>query len=52
MCLGEPVACPQIAEPTQADIDKYHKQLLQNYKNLFEQHKEAYGWADKELQFV
>eukprot|EP00980_Cylindrotheca_fusiformis_P014440 scaffold3854_cov95-Cylindrotheca_fusiformis.AAC.2 len=52
MCLGEPVECPKIAEPTQEDIDKYHKQLLDNYRALFEQHKEAYGWGDRELQFV
>ena len=52
MCLGEPVRCPKIDDPTQADIDKYHQQLLDNYKEVFEKHKEAYGWGDKELQFV
>ncbi|KAL3932131.1 MAG: hypothetical protein SGBAC_010997 [Bacillariaceae sp.] len=52
MCLGEPVRCPKIAEPTQEDIDKYHQQLLDSYKEVFETHKVAYGWGDKELQFV
>ena len=48
-CLGEPVRCPKINDPTQADIDKYHGMLVENYIHLFEQHKEAYGWADKKL---
>jgi len=52
VCMGEPVRCPKIADPTQADIDKYHCILLKNYEQLFEEHKEAYGWGDKKLKFV
>ena len=52
MCMGEPVMCPKIEQPTQEDIDKYHKQLLDNYEELFEQHKDAYGWGHKKLKFV
>ena len=50
--LGNPVQCPQMAEPTQQDIDKYHQQLLDSYMELFETHKEAYGWSHKTLKFV
>lgn len=52
VCLGEPVMCPQIDQPTQEQIDHYHKELLQAYKVLFDTHKEAYGWGDKTLRFV
>lgn len=52
VCLGNPVKCPQIDNPTQADIDKYHGQLLIAYEELFNQHKHAYGWSDKTLKFV
>mmetsp|Transcript_22256 Transcript_22256/g.53917 ORF Transcript_22256/g.53917 Transcript_22256/m.53917 type:complete len:376 (+) Transcript_22256:27-1154(+) len=52
VCLGEPVQCPKIAEPTQAEIDLYHSRLLKAYEDLFEQHKEAYGWGDKKLKFA
>ena len=52
VCVGEPVRCPKIDQPTQQDIDKYHGLLLKHYEDLFEQHKEAYGWSDKKLKFV
>ena len=52
MCLGEPVHCPLTAEPTQADVDSYHKQLLNNFEQVFEQHKAACGYGDKKLKFV
>ena len=52
VCLGEPVRCPKINDPTKEDIDKYHSQLVQGYEQLFDQHKEAYGWGDKKLKFV
>ncbi|KAL7553096.1 hypothetical protein ACHAWF_018743 [Thalassiosira exigua] len=50
--LGEPVRCPNIDNPVQADIDNYHGKMLKSYGQLFEHHKEAYGWGDKELKFV
>jgi len=52
VALGEPVECPQIDEPTQEQIDEYHAKLLAAYKELFDTHKEAYGWGDKTLKFV
>jgi len=52
ICVGEPVNCPKISDPTKEDIEIYHSMLLKKYANLFEQHKEAYGWGDKELKFV
>jgi 1-acyl-sn-glycerol-3-phosphate acyltransferase len=52
VCLGEPVNCPQTAEPTQEDIDKYHRKLLDSFEKAFEQHKAACGCPTKKLKFV
>jgi hypothetical protein len=52
VCLGEPVLCPQIDEPTNEEINKYHQQMLDSFKQVFDQHKGAYGWPDKKLKFV
>ncbi|CAB9521814.1 Diacylglycerol O-acyltransferase 2-like protein 6 [Seminavis robusta] len=52
VALGDPVFCPQIADPTQEDIDTYHAELLDKYRVLFETHKTAYGWQHKSLRFV
>ena len=52
VCLGNPVQCPQVDNPTQEQIDKYHSQLLRHYEEVFDQHKGAYGWKNKTLKFV
>lgn len=52
VCLGQPIHCPQVDNPSQPQIDHYHAQLLDSYKELFETHKEAYGWGHKTLRFV
>jgi len=52
VCLGEPVHCPQMDNPSQEQIDFYHNKLLNAYRDLFDTHKEAYGWGDKTLRFV
>ena len=51
-CLGEPVRCPKLDDIKQEDIDKYHTALVKSYENIFEAHKDAYGWGDKKLVFV
>jgi hypothetical protein len=52
VCLGEPVKCPRLDNPTLAQIDHYHQELLKAYQELFETHKAAYGWPHKTLKFV
>jgi Diacylglycerol acyltransferase len=52
VCLGEPVRCPRVDNPTQAEIEKYHQELLHSYTELFDTHKAAYGWQHKTLKFV
>jgi len=50
--FGEPIVCPKVEEPTKEMIVEYHQKMLDAYENLFETHKEAYGWKDKKLRFV
>lgn len=50
--LGAPIECPRVEKPSREMVDEYHAKLLAGYKELFEQHKAAYGWSTKELKFV
>ena len=52
VCLGNPVQCPRLDNPTQEDIDKYHGYMLDAFREVFDTHKRAYGWGDKELRIV
>lgn len=52
VCMGEPIMCPQIDEPTAEDITKYHQLMLDSYQQLFDKHKAAYGWEHKSLKIV
>ena len=52
ICLGNPVQCPKTENPTPEQIDEYHAKLLTGFQQVFDQHKEAYGWKDKTLEFV
>ncbi|CAB9514222.1 Diacylglycerol O-acyltransferase 2-like protein 6 [Seminavis robusta] len=52
VCLGNPVHCPKTESPTQEQINEYHAKLLEGYQQVFDQHKTAYGWKDKTLEFV
>eukprot|EP00547_Thalassionema_nitzschioides_P003352 CAMPEP_0194221258 /NCGR_PEP_ID=MMETSP0156-20130528/30270_1 /TAXON_ID=33649 /ORGANISM="Thalassionema nitzschioides, Strain L26-B" /LENGTH=373 /DNA_ID=CAMNT_0038951611 /DNA_START=33 /DNA_END=1150 /DNA_ORIENTATION=- len=49
VCLGQPIKCPQIDEPTKEQVDEYHQQLLNSYQELFETHKHACGLGQKTL---
>jgi len=52
VCLGEPVHCPLIENPTQEQINEYHQKMLDSFQDLFETHKAAYGWSHKTLRIV
>eukprot|EP00934_Nitzschia_sp_Nitz4_P003445 Nitzschia sp. Nitz4//scaffold369_size34440//21887//23005//NITZ4_007844-RA/size34440-processed-gene-0.25-mRNA-1//-1//CDS//3329549371//3435//frame0 len=52
LCLGEPIKCPLTPQPTKAEIDEYHAKMVEGFAQIFEQHKEAYGWAHKKLKIV
>lgn len=52
LCLGEPIECPATADPSNDDINKYHAQMIAGFQQVFNQHKEAYGWGHKTLTIV
>eukprot|EP00128_Syssomonas_multiformis_P018906 Colp12_sorted_trinity150504_noHs@33055 len=41
--VGAPIDCPKIAEPTQADVDKYHDLYVNALQELYNQHKDIYA---------
>lgn len=38
--IGEPLGMPQIQEPTQADIDDWHKKYCDEVTRIFDTYKE------------
>lgn len=52
VCLGEPVRCPLMEDPAQDQVDAYHTKMLDSFQELFDKHKHAYGWPDRQLKFV
>lgn len=47
--MAKPIPVPRKADPTDEEIEKVHQQLLAAMVELFDQHKEAYGWGHKKL---
>lgn len=43
---------PDAPPPSQAAIDAAHEKVLAAHRRLFEQHRSAFGWGQKELVFV
>ena len=53
MALGDPVRLPKCEKPTPEQVDEgASKAMLAGFAKVFETHKVAYGWPDKELRFV
>eukprot|EP00951_Prasinocladus_malaysianus_P044847 scaffold586151_cov48-Prasinocladus_malaysianus.AAC.1 len=51
--VGKPMEVPQIDQPDQATIDKYHEQYISEVKRLFDTYKKYHSdYKDKELQFA
>lgn len=50
--VGEPIPVPRIENPTPADIDKYHSQLLEQMQLLYDRHKASNGMADVPLKII
>lgn len=47
--LGKPIAVQKNPNPSNEDIERVHKVLCEDMIKLFDEHKEAYGWAKKKL---
>jgi hypothetical protein len=47
--MGKAIHVPLKAEPTDAEVEEVHQKLLAAMVQLFDEHKEAYGWGHKKL---
>jgi 2-acylglycerol O-acyltransferase 2 len=47
--LTKPIKIKQVDDPTQAQIDAVHTELLSRMKDMFETYKHMYGWSEKTL---
>lgn len=47
--MAKPIAVPKKEDPTPEEIERVHQQLMDAMVELFDQHKEAYGWGHKKL---
>ncbi|KAJ3287356.1 diacylglycerol O-acyltransferase 1, partial [Blyttiomyces sp. JEL0837] len=45
--VGEPIVCPKISNPTEADLLEYQKLYLDGLKKLYEDNKEKYAVKNK-----
>ena len=52
MLIGKPILVEKVVEPTAAQVDALHAELLEALKALFDAHKDALGWGDKQIKFV
>lgn len=49
---GEAIEIPKLDDPTQNDIDKYHKIYCDKLRQLFDRNKYRFGMNDVELVFM
>eukprot|EP00811_Abedinium_folium_P035188 NODE_8001_length_1531_cov_4.324786.p1 GENE.NODE_8001_length_1531_cov_4.324786~~NODE_8001_length_1531_cov_4.324786.p1 ORF type:complete len:365 (-),score=95.70 NODE_8001_length_1531_cov_4.324786:325-1419(-) len=52
VAFGEPMVIPKIENPSYEDIERYHAEFMVALVKVFDTHKAAYGWPDKELRLV
>eukprot|EP01088_Endostelium_zonatum_P018392 TRINITY_DN5889_c1_g1_i1.p1 TRINITY_DN5889_c1_g1~~TRINITY_DN5889_c1_g1_i1.p1 ORF type:complete len:398 (+),score=77.07 TRINITY_DN5889_c1_g1_i1:71-1264(+) len=52
MVVGVPMELKQILDPTPEQIDEVHGEFIKRLKQLFDEHKTQFGWADKQLEIV
>ncbi|KAG5176471.1 mono-or diacylglycerol acyltransferase type 2 [Tribonema minus] len=46
---GTPIEVPLDPNPSAETVDKFHALFLEELQGLFDRHKGAYGWGDKQL---
>ena len=52
MVVGVPLELKQIYDPTQEQIDEVHAEFIKRLKQLFDDHKQEFGWANKQLEII
>jgi len=52
MAFGRVIEVPKVENPTEEQIDEVHQKIIAATKQMFDVHKAALGWGDKEMKFV
>uniref|UniRef100_A0A0G4H3J2 Acyltransferase n=1 Tax=Chromera velia CCMP2878 TaxID=1169474 RepID=A0A0G4H3J2_9ALVE len=52
MLVGEPVLVQKKENPSPAEIDEVHEELLKGIRECFDLHKDSLGWGHKQMKFV
>ena len=50
--VGKPLPVTQILEPSEVEIDSLHLQYLDALTELFDVHKDKYGYSGTTLEFI
>jgi hypothetical protein len=50
--FGRPIQCVLNEAPTQEEIDSKHSEFCSALSDVFDRHKESYGWQHKQLEIV
>jgi Diacylglycerol acyltransferase len=50
--IGSPVLLPHIDQPTPQDVEQWHGIYMAAVRNVFDSHKERFGYGDRELEIV
>jgi len=50
--VGAPLQLPRIPAPSNADVAEWHAAYIANLTELFETHKQAFGYSDRKLEII
>ena len=50
--LGSPMQLPRVANPSDEEVAKYHALYIQSLTDLFDRHKERFGYGGRTLEVV
>ena len=50
--FGKAIQLPRIEDPTREDVEKHHMIYIAALRKLYDEHKEQFGYGERELQIV
>jgi hypothetical protein len=52
LLFGAPIAVEKRENPSEAEVDAVHQQMLDAFVKLFDTHKAALGWSHRSLKII
>ena len=52
LLFGAPIAVEKKENPSEAEVDAVHQQMLDAFVTLFDTHKAALGWSHRSLKII